>query len=93
MASSCYLKALELLNEVHGHCSHINASFCYSSLASICYETGDYKKAVEYQNEAVGILTKTLPLDDPRNLDAQKILKVYKEINISQRGSNDYRRK
>ena len=95
LASNCYLRALEILSKVHGHNYHINASFCYSSLASICYETGDYKKAVEYQEEAVNILMKTLTSEDPRNLDAQKILKVYMTINNSSasRANIDHKRK
>jgi tetratricopeptide (TPR) repeat protein len=83
-ASSCYLKALDLLSQIYGHKMHINASFCYSSLAGLYYETGEYRRSVEYQSEAVSILMKTLPSDDPRNVDAQKILKVYRDLNQSQ---------
>ena len=72
------------MNRIYGHNSHINASFCYCSLASISYEAGNLKKAVEYQNQTVEILNKTLPSDDPRNMDAQKILKNYKELISSQ---------
>lgn len=40
LASGCYLKAIEFLAIIHRSRSHINASFCFSSLASLYYETG-----------------------------------------------------
>jgi hypothetical protein len=40
MASSCYLKAIELLTQIYGGKCHVNISFCYSSLASLHYEQG-----------------------------------------------------
>jgi len=58
LASSCYVKAIELLSQVYGSKNHVNISFCYSSLASLHYEWGEFKKSVEYQTEAVNILNK-----------------------------------
>jgi hypothetical protein len=46
---------------------------------------------VDYQNETVTILQKTLPVDDPRNIDAQKILKVYREMYQAQPKGGDHR--
>lgn len=39
-ASNCYLKAIEMLSQIHRSKLHINVSFCYSSLASLYYEIG-----------------------------------------------------
>lgn len=52
------MKAIELLSQVYGSKNHVNISFCYSSLASLHYEWGEFKKSVEYQTEAVNILNK-----------------------------------
>jgi tetratricopeptide (TPR) repeat protein len=58
LASGCYIKAIELLTQVYGGKNHVNTSFCYSSLASLYYELGEYRKSADYQGEAVSILQK-----------------------------------
>lgn len=58
LANSCYLRAIELLSHVYGGKSHVNISFCYSSLASLHYDQGDYRRSVQYQTEAVSIINK-----------------------------------
>lgn len=50
MASSCYLKVIEILTEVYDGKNDIKISFCYSSLASLHYEFGEFRRSVEYQN-------------------------------------------
>lgn len=60
LASSCYLKAIELLSQVYGSKNHVNTSFCYSSLASLHYELGELRKSIDYQGEAVAILQKVI---------------------------------
>lgn len=82
-----------MLNQIHGNKLHINASFCYSSLASLYYDVGEYRRSVDFQTEAVNILMKTLPQEDPRYIDAQKILKVYKDIHLQPRSHAEFREK
>jgi hypothetical protein len=49
LTASCYLKAIDLLTQINGGKNHVNTSFCYSSLASLHYELGEYKKSADYQ--------------------------------------------
>ena len=55
-AIKCYNVAIYYIDKIHGK-YHVKMSFCYTSLATISYEMGDLKKAIEYQTENVAILT------------------------------------
>ena len=48
MAIECYRFGIDYLEKIFGKI-HIELSFCYSSLASICYEKADLKMAISYQ--------------------------------------------
>lgn len=58
-AVECYDVGIYFLEKVFGK-NHIELSFCYSSLASICYEQGDLKRAIENQTETVGVLIQVI---------------------------------
>lgn len=85
-AMQCYHVGIHFLQKIFGK-THIELSFCNSSLASICYQRLDLKKAIEYQTETVSILiqvndllTQILPENDSRLQDAIKILKTYRQM-------------
>lgn len=59
-AVQCYLKAISILTKLYGGKLHINVSLCYSSLAAIHYEMGEFRRAIEYQSESVHILQKVM---------------------------------
>ena len=93
-AIECYHVGIEFLSKVHGK-AHIKLSFCYSSLASICYEKSDLKKAIEYQTETVSVLLQVIPSQiqifhesDSRLQDAIKILKTYRQMHQNTIGQN-----
>ena len=58
-AIKCYESAMDIIQRAHGK-NNAKMSFCYSSLASICYEIGNMAKAIEYQTANVAILKEVL---------------------------------
>lgn len=44
-AIQCYRTALKFVEQVHGK-YHVKMSFCYTSLATICYEMADIRLAI-----------------------------------------------
>ena len=61
-AIKCYKTAIKFIQQVHGK-YHVKMSFCYTSLATICYEMSDIKSAIEHQTQNVSILLKVYFLD------------------------------
>lgn len=56
-AIKCYRTAMKFVEQIHGK-YHVKMSFCYTSLATIYYEIGDLRSAIEHQTENVGVLMK-----------------------------------